>query len=293
MLNWNFLETFVILSENLSFSQTARVLNTAQPVVSRQIKILEGSLGYPLFIRSKKRVTLSQQGVQLKNQLGPLVDEIKKILFQGEQPRSFFEGSVRVGSMFEAGQLILFPKIKKMIQAHPKLQLHVTLMPSKQINEAILNGLLDFGFVYQVSNRKALQARAVCQDLPVLIADKRISKKWREAATYSLIGYREKDLYMENFLERNLTRAEQQKVQVRMSMNSHAEIIDLLRSEKDAMAVIPLSSAQKALEKDQIQILIRDKKPQDLYLVCNEQILLDKRKKAFWEQLVISFSTKS
>ena len=292
MLNWNYLETFVILSENLSFSQTARVLNTAQPVVSRQIKILEESLGYPLFIRSKKRVALSQQGVQLKHQLGPLVDEIKKILFQGEQPKSFYEGSVRMGSMFEAGQLILFPKIKKIIQAYPKLQLHLTLMSSKQINESILNGLLDFGFVYEVSNRKALKARAVCQDLPVLIADRKISKKWREASTYSLIGYREKDLYMENFLERNLARTELQKVQMRMSMNSHDEIIDLLRSEPDMMAVIPLSSAQKALEKDQIQILIRDKKPQDLFLICNEQILLDKRKKAFWEQLVMSFAQK-
>lgn len=292
MLNWNYLETFVLLSENLSFSQTARVLNTAQPVVSRQIKILEESLGYPLFIRSKKRVTLSQQGTQLKTQLGPLVDEMKRILFQGTEPKAFFEGSIRMGSMFEAGQLILFPRIRKMLDAHPKLQMHLTLMSSKNINEAILAGMLDFGFVYQVQDRKALRAHAVIQDLPVLIADKQMGKKWRDLDIYSLIGYREKDPYMESFIERNMTRAEQKKVRMRMSLNSHAEIIEILRTQPGSMAVIPLSSAQKALERDQIQILIRDKKPQDLFLICNEQILIDKRKKAFWEQMILSFAGK-
>jgi len=291
MLNWNYLETFVILSENLSFSQTAQVLNTAQPVVSRQIKVLEQSLGYPLFIRSKKRVSLSQQGLHLKHQLGPLVDEMKKILFQGQEPKFFFEGSIRIGSMFEAGQLILFPKLKKMIDVYPKLQLHFLLMPSKNINEAILSGALDFGFVYQVSDRKAIRSQAVIQDLPVLVADRRVSKKWRDSSVYSMIGYREKDSYLDSFIDRNLTKAEQKKVQMRMSMNSHEEIIEILRAQPDTMAVIPLSSAQKALEKDQIQILIRDKKSQDLYLICNDQILIDKRKQALWQHLLQSFHT--
>jgi len=291
MLNWNYLETFVILSENLSFSQTAQVLNTAQPVVSRQIKVLEQSLGYPLFIRSKKRVSLSQQGLHLKHQLGPLVDEMKKILDQGQEPKFFFEGSIRIGSMFEAGQLILFPKLKKMIDVYPKLQLHFTLMPSKNINEAILSGALDFGFVYQVSDRKAIRSQAVIQDLPVLVADRRVSKKWRDSSVYSMIGYREKDPYLDSFIDRNLSKAEQKKVQMRMSMNSHEEMIEILRAQPDTMAVIPLSSAQKALGKDQIQILIRDKKSQDLFLICNDQILIDKRKQALWQHLLQSFQT--
>jgi len=288
VLNWNYLETFVILSENLNFSQTAQVLNTAQPVVSRQIKVLEQSLGYPLFIRSKKKVALSQQGQQLKLQLGPLVDEMKKILFRGRQLQSI-EGSIRIGSMFEAGQLILFPKLKKMIDSYPRVQLHFTLMPSKNINEAILAGAMDFGFVYQVSDRKAILSQPVIQDLPVLVADKRMTKKWREMETLPMIGYREKDLYLNGFVERNFTKVEQKKVVMRMSMNSHSEIIEMLRFQTDTMAVIPLSSAQKALDREQIQILAKDRKPQDLYLICNEQILIDKRKKVLWDHLVAAF----
>ena len=96
MLNWNYLETFVILSENLSFSETARVLNTAQPVISRQIKILETNFGYPLFLRTKKKVALSAEGLDLKARLGPLVDEIKGILLEREKPGSLLEGTIRL-----------------------------------------------------------------------------------------------------------------------------------------------------------------------------------------------------
>ena len=141
MLNWNYLETFAILSENLSFSQTARVLNTAQPVVSRQIKVLEHSLGYPLFIRSKKKVALSEQGKLLKQRLRPLIDEMKRVLFEQEIGNEA-AGVIRMASMFEAGQLLLFPRLKEILEDHPKLQLHFTLMPSLNINEAVLAGLL-------------------------------------------------------------------------------------------------------------------------------------------------------
>ncbi len=289
MLNWNYLETFVILSETLNFSETAKRLNTAQPVVSRQIKVLEQSLGYPLFIRTKKKVTLSNQGQQLKLRLGPLVAEVKTLLFAEQEIPLELGGSVRLGSMFEAGQLLLFPKIKKMMEINPSLQVHLTLMSSRFINEAILSGTLDFGFVYEVSDRKAIRSQAVTQDWPVLIADRKHNRKWREEAVYPVIGYREKDLYLNEFIERNFSKTERRKFQMRASVNSHAEILDMMRAQPDLMAVIPLSSAQRFVDKDQAQILIRDKKAQDLFLICNEQILIDKRKKAFWEQMIKAF----
>lgn len=290
MLNWNYLETFVILAETLSFSQTAKVLNTAQPGISRQIKVLETSLGYPLFIRSKKKVALSPQGALLKLQLGPLVGEIKGLLYHHQETGNTLSGAVRIGSIMEAGQLIFYPKIKELMKLHPELQVHFIMKSSKDINQAVLDGELDFGFVYQVTDRKALQSQVVFQDTAVLVGDKSVGKKWLEEKSQALIGYREKDHYTVEFIERNFFKSDRGKFSIQYSINSHNEMIDFLKFRPDTRAVMPLSSAQQALGKNQIQILSRDRKPQNLYFICNEQTLIDKRKKKFWEMVAKAFA---
>ncbi|GKW16800.1 LysR family transcriptional regulator [Pectobacterium actinidiae] len=53
---------FVILSETLSFSHTAEILNLTQPAITHQIKKLESDLKFSLFIRSKHGVVLTAAG---------------------------------------------------------------------------------------------------------------------------------------------------------------------------------------------------------------------------------------
>lgn len=56
------IEIFLALAENNSFSQTAELLHTTQPTVSRQIKSLEEELGTCLFQRTRRRVQITKSG---------------------------------------------------------------------------------------------------------------------------------------------------------------------------------------------------------------------------------------
>ena len=288
-MNWNHLETFVILSDNLSFSETAKVLNTAQPVISRQIKILEENFGHALFLRTKKSVALSPEGLELKRKLGPLVEEMKRVLLSERHDKSpLLKVEIRMGSMYEAGQLLVFPKIAQFIDEHPQAQVHLSLMSTSLVNEQVVKGIIDFGFVYELPSQKSVQAFAVSHDTPIMIGSTKMTSAWKKQESYSFIGYRENDLYLRRFLERNFTKAELAKVQYKSSVNSHDAIISLVQK-RQGFAVIPQSSARKALEKGLIQVLEKDKKAQTLYIVCHEQVLIDKRKKAFLEYLIQAF----
>lgn len=61
-MNLNYVQTFVRIAENKSFSQTARELYLTQPTVSCQIAHLEGDLGVRLFLRTTEGALLTEAG---------------------------------------------------------------------------------------------------------------------------------------------------------------------------------------------------------------------------------------
>ena len=50
------IETFCAVARHMSFSKAAEEFHVAQSAISQQIKSLEDELGFPLFVRSTRRV---------------------------------------------------------------------------------------------------------------------------------------------------------------------------------------------------------------------------------------------
>ena len=61
-LNPKFLTYFRVISETGSFLSASKDLNTSQPALTRAIKLLEFNLKKKLFLRSKKGITLTEEG---------------------------------------------------------------------------------------------------------------------------------------------------------------------------------------------------------------------------------------
>src|SRR3546814_17389886 len=59
------LRTFEFAARHLSFTRAAAELHVTQGAVSQQIKQLEASLGFPLFHRSPRGLSLTDQGEEL------------------------------------------------------------------------------------------------------------------------------------------------------------------------------------------------------------------------------------
>ena len=79
----NVLKTFVVVAQTLNLTHAATLLHITQGAVSRQITGLEVALGYPLFLRQARGLTLTPRGAQLlppvQQALALMGDALKRV----------------------------------------------------------------------------------------------------------------------------------------------------------------------------------------------------------------------
>ncbi|HDG1694513.1 TPA: LysR family transcriptional regulator [Kluyvera ascorbata] len=141
------LRYFLAVAEEGHFGRAAERLNIVQPALSMQIKALESELGGALFIRTSRRVELTEAG-QL------MLTEAKRTLMQAEYARQTVArslrgetGRVRVGF---AGNAIFSGKmtadLREFHHAYPDVELVIEEMAPQSQVDAILAGQLDIGY---------------------------------------------------------------------------------------------------------------------------------------------------
>ena len=83
------LEAFVAVVENKSFSEAARQLNLTQPIISAHIQTLEQELNSRLLIRTTKKLTITQRGLQLYDCASNMLNMRKNIIdeFTGQNKK--------------------------------------------------------------------------------------------------------------------------------------------------------------------------------------------------------------
>ena len=64
-ISFELYKVFYYVATTLSFSEASRQLYISQSAVSQSIKALEQKLGHALFLRNKKKVTLTPEGESL------------------------------------------------------------------------------------------------------------------------------------------------------------------------------------------------------------------------------------
>ena len=285
MLNWNYLEVFVTLSETLSFSETALQLNSSQPVVSRQIQALEEQVGKKLFFRTQRQVKLTPEGLELKRKLSPLVQEIHNAVEGMSSSAKNPIIHIRIASSFDAGERVLLPKILRIMKDSPQYQITLEYQSAEPIYENLLQGKLDFGFASKKSDHKSIVDHIIQDDEFVMIGPKNQSKNWEQLSQIPMIYYRLNDPFSEKFIRKNFSKAEQKKVFMRFCANSHRSMIQAA-TELQCYAVIPKSRWNQIESRHELEIVKRDAIKSPLYLICHDQIFHDPQKKIFRDLLL-------
>lgn len=165
------LRAFVAIAEAKTFTAGARLVHVTQAAISMQIRQLEDEVGIPLFIRTPRRVILTEAGETLLERARKVLREHDAGLAEIAEIVGSEHGRLRIGSasaMFATDQL---PAILTKLKAKfPKAELSVVSGTSQVLINKVLGGEIDTAFVSLPVESNNVQTELVFSDEIVAIA---------------------------------------------------------------------------------------------------------------------------
>lgn len=161
-------EAFLKIVECDSFTEAANQLGYSQPGISHMMSSLENEFGVPLIIRDRSGVYLTSEGQMLL----PMIQGICKIQSRLDRKlddlRGMEAGLIRVGTFASVATNWLPAVIKKFSEIYPKIDFEVLYGDYLTIENWILKGRVDCGFLRYPTNTM-LQSFFLAQDKLVVI----------------------------------------------------------------------------------------------------------------------------
>ena len=91
------LRYFLTVAKEQSFTKAAEQLHITQPTLSRQMAAFEEELGVTLFIRSGKKISLTEEGILLKRRALEILNLEEKTLEELKGKEDVVEGNITIG----------------------------------------------------------------------------------------------------------------------------------------------------------------------------------------------------
>jgi DNA-binding transcriptional LysR family regulator len=168
-LNLNQLRAFFFAARCRSITLASEKLFITQPAVSMQIKGLENQYGVQLFVRTKKKLELTEAGkrlYQVATRIFGLVAEAEQVLVQAKELEA---GLLRIGSTKQLVRYLLAKHISRFQRSFPRIQIQIHEGSSREMVRSVMENQIDFAIVGRLDYDDKLQVIPFIRDELVLL----------------------------------------------------------------------------------------------------------------------------
>ena len=146
MLDLRKLRYFLTVAEELHFGRAALRLHLAQPPLTRQISALEAELGFKLFDRTSRTVTLTAQGRAFLPYARGVLEQVELAQVIAGKLAAGTAGQLALGYASSIALSDLFSQaIQAFAQRFPEVQLTLVECASGSLGAQVADGRLDIG----------------------------------------------------------------------------------------------------------------------------------------------------
>jgi len=182
------LKSFLVLAGSLHFRKASEQLFLSQPALSRKIRRLEEKINGPLFVRTRRRVALTEAGCILLPKARRLLEDAEATLAATQAAVEGKAGTLRIGFGIASVAEILPRTILRFRKNYPDAQLEMRDMSSPSQVAALLDAHLDVGILRMPVAHSELISVPLFRERLVLVSSAATSYRAREG----LAGFREK-----------------------------------------------------------------------------------------------------
>ena len=127
----NDLLIFASVADSGSFSRAAERMGLPKSTVSRRLAALEHRLGERLLLRTTRRQSLTEFGLQLLEHARQVVSEVEAVTALSERRQATPSGRLRVSMPSDFANLLLADTLAAFIAMYPSIQLELDLSPRR------------------------------------------------------------------------------------------------------------------------------------------------------------------
>lgn len=219
-IDFRYLKAFSQTAKHLNFSKAATELNIAQSAVSRQVKLLEESMGEQLIVRSSKKVILTDKGKYLYSAIQQF-DELTSEITKDNGPQL-----IKIGILHGLLETWFLRIIKEFVKTtHHELK--VDIDTPQNLKQNLLNGKYDFIFTTENIQSELITSLRLFDEKLILISKKEIDLKKIDELTWIIYG--ESDFFFDIYKKHSK--------QI-ISIGSITSIIQLVK-ENVGVAIVP------------------------------------------------------
>lgn len=118
-------------------------LHISQPAVSKSIKSLEEQLGGSLFVRTKRGVILTEEGVELHNYIKTAIEYIRNAENKFSEMVNLEVGTIRIGISRTLVKCFLLPYLEVFHKKYPNIKIEIITNKASELVPKLRDGLID------------------------------------------------------------------------------------------------------------------------------------------------------
>ena len=143
-VNFESYRIFYYVASNLNITKAAMELHISQPGVSKSLKNLEDQLGCKLCLRSKKGITLTEEGKIFYNELKNGMESIYSAEHKLKEMLNLETGLIKIGISNTLTQNYLLNYIKDFNTKYPNIKIQIHTEPTFELIKKARAHILDF-----------------------------------------------------------------------------------------------------------------------------------------------------
>ena len=173
------LEAFRAVMERGTVTAAAERLGVSQPAVSKILAGLEREIGYPLFIRLKRRLTPTGEARLLAAEVARLYHSLDRV---GEAARDIRDGQVgdlHVYSTASLGRSVLPEVMAGFLERHSRAHIVFHVRSSTYVYQKVVDQQIDLGFSMMPFEHPSMVAEELSRAAAVCVvpADHRLARR--------------------------------------------------------------------------------------------------------------------